>query len=215
LSGTRWRWLRNGPTTATLISAREEFQRFKTHPAIRPTFEGGRRIAYGARALSEGGFQSLPRLTFPGGMLVGDGAGFLNVPKIKGTHTAMKSGMTAAEAVFGHLQAGGGARWSVERLRHTAWDELGVQYSPGLGPVRRHRLCGARHLCCAARRPDLHHHADHTQLKKASECAPIAYPKPDGKVSFDRLSSVFISNTNHEEDQRSTSRSGMRRFRSR
>src|SRR4029453_10210490 len=90
------------------LSPFEEFQRFKTHPAIRPTFEGGRRIAYGARALTEGGFQSLPRLTFPGGMLAGDTARFLNVPKIKGTHMAMKSGMTAAEALYDHLTAGGG-----------------------------------------------------------------------------------------------------------
>jgi electron-transferring-flavoprotein dehydrogenase len=189
----------------------EEFQRFKIHPAVRPTFEGGRRIAYGARALSEGGFQSIPKLTFPGGMLVGDTAGFLNVPKIKGTHTAMKSGMTAAEAVFEHLEAGGGPEvvGYPERLRHTwLWDEL--ERVRNIRPSFRWGLYGGiaysaldTYVLRGKAPWTLHHHADHTQLKKASDCAPIYYPKPDGKVSFDRLSSVFISNTNHEEDQRS------------
>jgi electron-transferring-flavoprotein dehydrogenase len=193
------------------LSPFEEFQRFKTHPAIRPTFEGGRRIAYGARALSEGGLQSLPKLTFPGGMLVGDTAGFLNVPKIKGTHTAMKSGMTAAEAVFEHLEAGGGAEaiGYPERLRHTwAWDEL--HRVRNIRPAFRWGLYGGiaysaldTYLLRGKAPWTLHHHADHTQLKKASDCTPIQYPRPDGKVSFDRLSSVFVSNTNHEEDQRS------------
>ncbi len=188
----------------------EEFQRFKTHPAVRPTFEGGRRIAYGARAISEGGFQSIPKLTVPGGMLVGDTAGFLNVPKIKGTHTAMKSGMTAAEAVFEHLEAGGGAEvvGYPERLRHTwVWDEL--ERVRNVRPSFRWGLYGGiaysaldTYLLRGKAPWTLHHHPDHTQLKKASDCAPIYYPKPDGKVSFDRLSSVFISNTNHEEDQR-------------
>jgi electron-transferring-flavoprotein dehydrogenase len=188
----------------------EEFQRFKTHPAIRATFEGGRRVSYGARALSEGGFQSLPRLTFPGGMLVGDTAGFLNVPKIKGTHTAMKSGMTAAEAIFEHLQADGGAEvvGYPERLKHTwVWDELyrvrnirpafrwGLYAAIAYGAIDTYVLRGKAPWT-------MRHHADHTQLKKASECRPIAYPKPDGKLTFDRLSSVFVSNTNHEEDQR-------------
>jgi electron-transferring-flavoprotein dehydrogenase len=189
----------------------EEFQRFKTHPAVRPTFEGGRRIAYGARALSEGGFQSIPKLTFPGGMLVGDTAGFLNVPKIKGTHTAMKSGMTAAEALFEHFEAGGGAEvvGYPERLRHTwVWDEL--KGARNVRPSFRWGLYGGiaysaldTYLLRGKAPWTLHHHSDHTQLKKASDSAPIYYPKPDGKVSFDRLSSVFISNTNHEEDQRS------------
>ena len=193
------------------LSPFEEFQRFKTHPAIRPTFEGGRRIAYGARALSEGGLQSLPRLTFPGGMLVGDSAGFLNVPKIKGTHTAMKSGMTAAEAVFAHLQGGGGTEvlGYPERLRHTwVWDEL--QRVRNIRPAFRWGLFGGiayaaldTYLLRGKAPWTLHHHADHTALRKAADCTPIEYPKPDGKVSFDRLSSVFISNTNHEEDQRS------------
>jgi electron-transferring-flavoprotein dehydrogenase len=189
----------------------EEFQRFKTHPAIRTTFEGGRRVAYGARALSEGGLQSLPKLTFPGGMLVGDTAGFLNVPKIKGTHTAMKSGMTAAEAVFEHLEAGGGpeAVGYPERLRHTwVWDEL--HRVRNIRPSFRWGLYGGiayaaldTYLLRGKAPWTLHHHPDHTQLKKASDCAPVQYPKPDGKISFDRLSSVFVSNTNHEEDQRS------------
>ncbi|HXV08468.1 MAG TPA: electron transfer flavoprotein-ubiquinone oxidoreductase, partial [Burkholderiales bacterium] len=187
----------------------EEFQRFKTHPAIRGTFEGGRRLCYGARALNEGGFQSLPRLTFPGGMLVGDAAGFLNVPKIKGTHTAMKSGMTAAEAVGEHLQAGGGAEVASypQRLARTwVWGEL--RRVRNIRPAFRWGLHAAiaysaidTYLLRGKAPWTLHHHADHTQLKKASECRPIAYPKPDGKLTFDRLSSVFLSNTNHEEDQ--------------
>jgi electron-transferring-flavoprotein dehydrogenase len=188
----------------------EEFQRFKTHPAIRPTFEGGRRIAYGARALCEGGFQALPRLTFPGGMLIGDAAGFLNVPKIKGTHTAMKSGMTAAEAVFEHLEAGGGAEvvGYPQRLKHTwLWDEL--YRARNIRPAFRWGLYGGiaysalDTYALRGKAPwTMRHHADHTQLKKASDCTPIRYPKPDGKLTFDRLSSVFVSNTNHEEDQR-------------
>ncbi len=187
----------------------EEFQRFKTHRAIRATFEGGRRLAYGARALNEGGFQSLPRLTFPGGMLAGDAAGFLNVPKIKGTHTAMKSGMTAAEAVCEHLRAGGGAEVAdyAQRLARTwVWDEL--YRVRNIRPAFRWGLPAAiaysavdTYLLRGKAPWTLHHHADHTQLRKASECRPIAYPKPDGKLTFDRLSSVFLSNTNHEEDQ--------------
>jgi electron-transferring-flavoprotein dehydrogenase len=188
----------------------EEFQRFKTHPAIRPTFEGGRRIAYGARAITEGGLQSLPKLTFPGGMLVGDTAGFLNVPKIKGTHTAMKSGMTAAEAVFEHLGAGGGAEavGYPERLRRTwVWDELhrvrNIRPAFRWGLYRGIAYSALDTYLLRGKAPwTLHHHADHTQLKKASDCPLIQYPRPDGKVSFDRLSSVFVSNTNHEEDQR-------------
>ena len=188
----------------------EEFQRFKTHPVIRPTFASGRRIAYGARALSEGGLQSLPKLTFPGGMLVGDTAGFLNVPKIKGTHTAMKSGMTAAEAVFEHLEAGGGAETVgyPERLRHTwLWDELhrvrNIRPSFRWGLYAGIAYSALDTYLLGGKAPwTLHHHPDHTQLKKASDCTPIQYPRPDGKVSFDRLSSVFVSSTNHEEDQR-------------
>ena len=189
----------------------EEFQRYKTHPAIRATLEGGRRVAYGARALSEGGFQSLPKLTFPGGLLVGDTAGFLNVPKIKGTHTAMKSGMIAAEAMFEHLQVGGGREVVAypERLRHSwVWEEL--YQARNIRPSFRWGLWGG--LAYSAldtyvlrgKAPwTLHHHADHTQLQPASRYTPIAYPKPDGTLTFDRLASVFVSNTNHEEDQRS------------
>ena len=189
----------------------EEFQRYKTHSAIRTTLEGGRRVAYGARALSEGGFQSLPKLTFPGGLLVGDTAGFLNVPKIKGTHTAMKSGMIAADAVFEHLQGGGGPEVVAypERLRHSwVWEEL--YQARNIRPSFRWGLWGG--LAYSAldtyvlrgKAPwTLHHHPDHTQLQPASRYTPIAYPKPDGTLTFDRLASVFVSNTNHEEDQRS------------
>jgi len=191
------------------LSPFDEFQRFKTHPAIRRLFEGGRRISYGARAISEGGFQSIPKLTFPGGLLVGDTAGLLNVPKIKGTHTAMKSGMTAAEALFEHLAAEGGAEvvGYPERLRNSwVWEELhGVR---NIRPSFRWGLFGGIAYSALdtyvfrGKAPwTMRHHADHKQLKQASAFEPIAYPKPDGKVSFDKLSSVFLSNTNHEEDQ--------------
>ncbi|MCW2248377.1 electron-transferring-flavoprotein dehydrogenase [Azospirillum fermentarium] len=193
------------------LSPFEEFQRYKTHPAIRPTFEGGRRIAYGARALSEGGFQSIPKLTFPGGVLVGDTAGFLNVPKIKGNHTAMKSGMVAAEAVFEHLtkgNAGPEATEYPERLRASwVWDELYTvrnirpAFRWGLFPALAYGALDTYILKGRAPWTFHHKHADNATLKKASEAPKIAYPKPDGKVSFDRLSSVFLSNTNHEEDQ--------------
>ena len=196
------------------LSPFDEFQRFKLHPSIRPTFEGGRRIAYGARALSEGGFQSIPKLTFPGGLLIGDSAGFLNVPKIKGSHTGMKSGMVAAEAIFeamstGRLDGASGVeiREYGEDIRKSwVWKELkrernirpafrwglwaGVLYSAvetfvlrGLGPWT------------------LGHHADNESLKKAGDCPKIDYPAPDGKITFDKLSSVFLSSTNHEENQ--------------
>ncbi len=193
------------------LSPFEEFQRFKTHPSIRPLFEGGRRIAYGARALNEGGFQSLPKPTFPGGMLIGDTAGFLNVPKIKGTHTAMKSGMLAAEALFEALKDGNGAGLEVEsypeRLKASwIWDELyrvrNIRPSFHRGLWAGLAYAAVDTYLFRGRAPwTFHNVADHTQLKKAAECAPIAYPKPDGVVSFDRLSSVFISNTNHEENQ--------------
>ena len=192
------------------LSPFEEFQRFKTHPKIRPTFEGGRRIAYGARAISEGGLQSLPRLTFPGGLLVGDTAGFLNVPKIKGTHTAMKSGMTAAEAIFDVLRDDSSSPDITDypsRLENTwLWDEL--HRVRNLRPSFRWGLWGGMlysgldTYVLRGKAPwTLHHHADHAALKKASECPRLEYPKPDGVVSFDRNSSVFLSNTNHEEDQ--------------
>ncbi|MBI4293222.1 MAG: electron transfer flavoprotein-ubiquinone oxidoreductase [Betaproteobacteria bacterium] len=191
------------------LSPFDEFQRFKLHPAIRPYFEGGRRIAYGARALAEGGFQSIPKLTFPGGMLVGDTAGFLNVPKIKGTHTAMKSGMAAAEAIFESL-----ADESVREVTHYpellrqswVWDELfrvrNVRPSFHWGFWAGLVYSAIDTFVFLGKAPwTLHNHADHEALKRASDCAPIDYPKPDGKITFDRLSSVFLSSTNHEENQ--------------
>ena len=192
------------------LSPFDEFQRFKTHPKIRPTFEGGRRIAYGARAINEGGIQSIPKITFPGGLLVGDTAGFLNVPKIKGTHTAMKSGITAAEAIFDALSDGSsGSEITDYRSRLEGswlWDEL--HRVRNLRPSFRWGLWGGMlysgldTYVLRGKAPwTLHHHADHAALKKASECPRIEYPKPDGVVSFDRNSSVFLSNTNHEEDQ--------------
>ena len=193
------------------MSPFDEMQRFKTHPTLRDTFAGARRIAYGARAISAGGFQSIPKLTFPGGLLVGDTAGFLNLPKIKGSHTAMKSGMTAAESVFELLRAGEQAgREAVDyphRLKSTwLWDELyrvrnikpafhwGLWAALGYSALDTYVLRG--------RAPwTLHHRPDHTSLKPAAQCKPIDYPKPDGQLTFDKLSSVFLSNTNHEEDQ--------------
>jgi electron-transferring-flavoprotein dehydrogenase len=184
----------------------EEFQRFKTHPAIRHFFEGGRRIAYGARALNEGGFQSIPRLDFPGGALVGCAAGFVNVPKIKGSHTAMKSGMVAAETVFARL--GGDTRASVRAAleRSWVWDELyrvrNIRPSFRLGMWAGLAYSAIDTYLLRGRAPwTFHNHADYDQLARADSVPPIAYPRPDGKVSFDRLSSVFISNTNHEEGQ--------------
>ena len=188
------------------LSPFEEFQRFKTHPAIRPTFEGGRRIAYGARALNDGGFQAIPRPSFPGGLMIGCAAGFLNVPKIKGSHTAMKSGMVAAETTFSQLNGNPDADYRAALEASWIWDELyrvrnirpGFRW--GLLPGLAYAALDTYVL--RGRAPwTFHHTPDHLHLKKAAECRPIAYPKPDGKVSFDRLSSVFISNTNHEENQ--------------
>ena len=188
----------------------EEMQRFKTHPAIRGVFEGARRIAYGARAIVEGGFQSIPKLTFPGGALIGDAAGFLNVPKVKGSHTAMKSGMTAAEAAFealGHDVPPAEIASYPERLKKTwLWDELyrvrNIRPSFHWGFLGGFLYSAIDTVLLRGRAPwTLKNHADHTALKPAKACAPIAYPKPDGKLTFDRLSSVFISNTNHEENQ--------------
>jgi len=193
------------------LSPFDEMQRFKTHPAMRKHFEGGRRISYGARALSEGGFQSIPKLTFPGGALIGDTAGFLNVPKIKGTHAAMKSGMLAAEAVAEALERNRPAEpdtyearfresWLFEELRgarniRPSFAKLGlyggIAYSALDTVLLRGRAPWTMH----------HAHADHEGLRLAKDAPRIAYPKPDGKLTFDRLSSVFISNTNHAEDQ--------------
>jgi electron-transferring-flavoprotein dehydrogenase len=195
------------------LSPFEEFQRFKSHPKIRPMLEGGKRIAYGARALNEGGLQSIPKLVFPGGLLIGCSAGFLNVPKIKGSHNAMKSGMVAAESIADAL-AGGDAGHGVletypERLRASwVYEELhkarnfrpafarwGLWASLAYGGLDL-KLLGGRAPWTLRNK-----HADHETLKPAAEAPKIAYPKPDGKVTFDRLSSVFLSNTNHEEDQ--------------
>jgi electron-transferring-flavoprotein dehydrogenase len=184
----------------------EEFQRFKTHPAIRPFFEGGRRIAYGARALNEGGFQSIPRLDFPGGALIGDAAGFLNVPKIKGNHTAMKSGMVAAETVFRRLSGEPGIE--VRRAIEESWVWEELRRVRNVRPSFRRGLWAGlaysaldTYVFRGGAPWTFHHRPDHLQLSRASEARRIDYPRPDGKVSFDRLSSVFISNTNHEEDQ--------------
>jgi electron-transferring-flavoprotein dehydrogenase len=192
----------------------EEFQRFKTHPLIRDTFVGAKRLAYGSRAITEGGYQSVPRLSFPGGVLIGCAAGFVNVPRIKGVHNAMASGMQAAEHVTAALAAG------------RANDEL-VEYENGwrassigkdLFPVRNAKplwskfgtllgnALGGFDMWCNTLGFSLfgtlkHDKPDRKTLKPAKDYQPIAYPKPDGKLTFDRLSSVFLSNTNHEEDQ--------------
>ena len=192
------------------LSPFEEFQRFKTHPAVRSVFEGGRRVSYGARALNEGGFQSVPKLTFPGGCLVGCTAGFLNVPKIKGTHTAMKSGMTAAEAIFEALEAMSSGHEPVsypEKLQQSwLWPELYKvrNIRPGFGKGLWLGLAYAAidTYLLRGRAPwTLKNHHDHSALKKASEAPRIAYPKPDNVISFDRNSSVYLSGTNHEENQ--------------
>jgi electron-transferring-flavoprotein dehydrogenase len=192
------------------LSPFEEMQRFKTHPEIRKYLEGGKRIAYGARALSAGGVQSLPKLTFPGGALIGDDAGFLNAARIKGSHTAIKSGMLAAEAAVAALAAG---REQDELEAFTAaykssWlhEELfkARNFKPYMakGLWLGSMLYGIDQKLFGGKLPwTLHNTADHLKLKKASECEPIAYPKPDGVLTFDRLSSVFLSNTNHEEDE--------------
>ena len=197
------------------LSPFDEFQRFKTHPSVRPTFEGGRRIAYGARALNEGGFQSIPKLTFPGGVLVGCTAGFMNVPKIKGSHTAMKSGMIAAECVFEALMgdgeagdAGSGEVTAYDTALRNSWvyDELrGVR---NIRPAFRRGLwLGMAYsaldtFLLRGRAPwTLRQHADHDALQKATDTSKIDYPRPDGEITFDKPSSVFLSNTNHEEDQ--------------
>jgi electron-transferring-flavoprotein dehydrogenase len=188
-----------------------EFQRYKTHRAIRATFEGGRRISYGARAISAGGLQSLPKLTFPGGVLVGDDAGFLNASRIKGTHAAMKSGLLAAEAAFEALAAGreGDELAAYPEAFRRSWlhDELhrARNFKPMMskGLVAGTLLVGLDQKVFGGRAPWTltHRHADHEMLLASDRARPIEYPKPDGVLTFDRLSSVFVSNTNHEEDQ--------------
>ncbi len=191
------------------LSPFEEFQRFKTHPAIRPTFEGGRRISYGARALNEGGFQSIPDLVMPGAALIGATAGFMNVPKLKGTHTAMKSAMIAAEAAFSALTTGGGKvldAYPDELRKSWVWDEL--YRVRNIRPAFRRGLWAGlayaafdTYVLRGRASWTLGHRPDHEGLRSAGEAPRIDYPKPDGIVTFDRLSSVYISNTNHEEDQ--------------
>ena len=193
------------------LSPFEEMQRFKLHPAIRPLFEGGRRVCYGARALVEGGLQSLPRLVFPGGALIGDCAGFLNVAKIKGTHTAMKSAMIAAECAFEALQQGADRpllESYPERLRQSwLWEELHrvrnirPSFRFGLFPALAYAALDTYLLRGRAPWTLRHHAPDHATLAKAREAKRIDYPKPDGTITFDRLSSVYLSNTAHDEDQ--------------
>ncbi|MES2347894.1 MAG: electron transfer flavoprotein-ubiquinone oxidoreductase [Pseudomonadota bacterium] len=193
------------------LSPYEEFQRYKTHPAIKSFFEGGKRISYGARAITAGGLQSLPKLVFPGGALIGCDAGFLNMSRIKGSHAAIKSGMLAAESVFEALGAGrqGDELTTYPVAFEKSWlhEELHVarNVKPWLnkGLYLGSLMTGIDQLVFRGKAPwTLHHsHADHECQKPASQFAPISYPKPDGKLTFDRLSSVFISNTNHAEDQ--------------
>jgi electron-transferring-flavoprotein dehydrogenase len=189
----------------------EEFQRYKTHPAIRGFFEGGRRISYGARAIAAGGLQSLPKLTFPGGALAGDDAGFLNASRIKGTHAAMKSGMLVAESAFEALCAGRSHDEldSYPQAFRQSWlhDELhrARNFKPAMakGLYAGSLIVGIDQVVFAGRAPWTltHPKTDHEALEPKDRFHPIAYPKPDGVLTFDRLSSVFVSNTNHEEDQ--------------
>ena len=197
------------------LSPYDEFQRFKTHPAIRDTFAGGKRLAYGARAINEGGLQSVPKLAFPGGALVGCSAGFVNLPRIKGSHNAMKTGMLAAEVAFAAL--GEGRQRDTLDAYDDAWKQSWVyedlwkvrNVKPGLKwGLWAGMAHGGAHMWLA----DLglgaltpwtlrHASADHATLRPAAAMPRIDYPKPDGVLTFDRLSSVFLSNTNHEEDQ--------------
>ena len=200
--------------TNPYLSPFEEFQRFKTHPLVRDTFAGGKRLAYGARALTEGGYQSVPKLAFPGGALIGCDAGFMNVPRIKGSHNAMLSGMMAAEAAAAALAAGrahdeladyesgwrssaiGKDLWRVRNAK-PLWSKLGTFLGIGLGGIDM--WCNTLGFSLFGTLK--HGKPDYATLQPAKNFKPIAYPKPDGVVSFDKLSSVFLSNTNHEEDQ--------------
>ncbi len=195
------------------LSPFEEMQRWKTHPAIKKFLEGGKRVSYGARAINDGGYQSVPKLTFPGGALIGCSAGFVNVPRIKGTHTAMKTGMMAAEAAYEAVIA---ERESDELTAYqdaydNSWvkEELRVvrnvlpaveKYGNVLGTILSGINMWAENF--KIKMPfTMKHHPDHESLNRKEHARPIDYPKPDGVISFDRLSSVFLSNTNHEEDQ--------------
>ncbi|MBQ5947248.1 electron transfer flavoprotein-ubiquinone oxidoreductase [Massilia sp. ST3] len=193
------------------LSPYEEFQRYKTHPAIRHFFEGGKRISYGARAITAGGLQSLPKTVFPGGALIGCDAGFLNTSRIKGSHAAIKTGMLAADAAYEALAAGRQADElsSYPAAFEQSWlhEELHIarNFKPWMakGLVMGTIMTGIDQIVFRGKAPWTlrHKHADHECLKPASQFKPIVYPKPDGKLTFDRLSSVFISNTNHGEDQ--------------
>jgi electron-transferring-flavoprotein dehydrogenase len=197
--------------TNPYLSPFEEFQRYKTHPAIRRFFEGGKRISYGARAIAAGGLQSLPKLVFAGGALIGCDAGFLNASRIKGSHAAIKSGMLAADAAFAALGAGrqGDELSDYPAAFEQSWlrEELHVarNFKPWMskGLYTGTLMVGIDQLLLRGKAPWTlrHAHADHSALKPAAQCAPIVYPKPDNVLTFDRLSSVFISNTNHAEDQ--------------
>ena len=200
--------------TNPYLSPFEEFQRFKTHPLVRDTFAEGKRLAYGARALTEGGYQSVPKLCFPGGVLIGCDAGFMNVPRIKGSHNAMFSGMLAAEAAAAALGEGrshdelaayeaswrsspiGKDLWKVRNAK-PLWSKLGTFAGVTFGGFDMWTNTFGFSLFGTLK----HGKPDFATLKPAAQCSPIAYPKPDGKLTFDRLSSVFLSNTNHEEDQ--------------
>ncbi|MGO9629365.1 MAG: electron transfer flavoprotein-ubiquinone oxidoreductase [Xanthobacteraceae bacterium] len=196
------------------LSPFEEFQRFKTHPLVRGTFAGGKRICYGARAITEGGWQSVPKLVFPGGALLGCAAGFMNVPRIKGSHNAVLSGMLAAENVAAALKAGRmhdelldyDAAWRGSPIGHDLWrvrnakplwSKLGTLAGVALGGFDMWTNTLGFSLVGTLG----HGKPDFASLKPAAKCRPIVYPKPDGKLTFDRLSSVYLSNTNHEEDQ--------------
>jgi electron-transferring-flavoprotein dehydrogenase len=197
------------------LSPFDEFQRFKTHPAIRDTFAGGKRLAYGARAINEGGLQSVPSLAFPGGALVGCSAGFVNLPRIKGSHNAMKTGMLAAEAAFAALgegrqrdtlaayDEGWRKSWVYEDLWKVRNVKPGLKWGLWAGMVHGGAQMWLADMGLGALAPWTLRHArpDHEALRPAAQMPPIAYPKPDGVLTFDRLSSVFLSNTNHEEDQ--------------
>ncbi|TBZ68470.1 electron transfer flavoprotein-ubiquinone oxidoreductase [Rhizobium leguminosarum bv. viciae] len=193
----------------------EEFQRFKTHPAIRTTFEGGKRLSYGSRAITEGGYQSVPKLSFPGGALIGCSAGLVNVPRIKGSHNAVLSGMLAAEKIAAAITAGrshddvieienewrkGDIGKDLKRVRNVKplWSKFGTALGVALGgfDMWTNQLLGFSFFGTLK-----HGKTDAQSLEPASMHKPIAYPKPDGVLTFDRLSSVFLSNTNHEENQ--------------
>ena len=200
--------------TNPFLSPFDEFQRYKTHPAIRQYLEGGKRLSYGARAITEGGFQSVPKLTFQGGALIGCPAGFVNVPRIKGSHNAMKTGMLAAEAAFDAVIEGRAndelvayttayeeshVYRDLKRVRNVKpfWSRFGTVLGVGFGAIDMwmNQLFGTSPFTLKHGKPD------YASLKPAASCSRIDYPKPDGVISFDKLSSVFLSGTNHEEDQ--------------